>query len=300
MKFAMVETASGWLPVVINGQELVVLADRFKDINAVVEAGREGLDSVRSIIGSAHAQRMPPHGARFGSPITRFRRDVLCTGWNYWDHFEEGRDMRAQQERPTAPTFFTKSPDTVCGPDANIPVDQNISPTWDYEAEMALVFGKTGRSIPRNRALEHVFGYMLANDVSQRDLQRRHGGQWTKGKSIDGTMPLGPFLVIPEEFEPEDEPLECLLNGQVMQSASTRPMAFTISDLIAELSLGMTVRTGDGLLTGTPSGVGQARKPPVFLKAGDEVVIRSRHMGVQHDRIVEADLRGQSDVVIEV
>ncbi|MEZ2218874.1 fumarylacetoacetate hydrolase family protein [Rhizobium sp. RCC_161_2] len=299
MKFATIKSANGLLPVVISGEELVLLGDRFKDLNSIVEGGKGALEIVEGVLASANAKRMPLVGASFVAPITRFRRDILCTGWNYWDHFDEGKEMRAQQDRPKAPTFFTKSPDTVCGPCDPISVDQQISQTWDYEAEVALVFGKTGRSIPSARALDHVFGYMLANDVSQRDLQRRHGGQWMKGKSIDATMPLGPFLVTPDEFDPQDEHIELLLNETEMQSASTRQMAFSIPDLIAELSLGMTVRAGDVLLTGTPSGVGQSRKPPVFLKDGDEIIIRSTSLGQQRNKVREVDLYGTSDVVME-
>jgi len=300
MKFATIQTAAGLSPAVVSGDEVVVLSDAFTDINAVVEGGKDALEIVAGVLNSRNAKRIPMAGAIFASPITRFRRDVLCTGWNYWDHFEEGKEIRAQQDMPKAPTFFTKSPDTVCGPNDPISVDQKISQTWDYEAEVALVFGRTGRSIPRAQALDHVFGYMLANDVSQRDLQRRHGGQWMKGKSIDATMPLGPFLVTPDEFDPQDERIELMLNGTVMQSASTRQMAFAIPDLIVEISLGMTVRSGDVLLTGTPSGVGQSRKPPVFLKDGDEVVIRSGNLGEQRNLVREIDLHGTSDVVIEV
>jgi 2,4-diketo-3-deoxy-L-fuconate hydrolase len=299
MKFATIHSVTGIVPVVVSGDEFVILDDKFKDINTVIEGGKSALEIVAGVLDSRNAKRIPMAGAAYAPPIVRFRRDVLCTGWNYWDHFEEGKEMRAQQERPKAPTFFTKSPDTVCGPNDPISVDQQISQTWDYEAEVALVFGKTGRSIPRSRALDHVFGYMLANDVSQRDLQRRHGGQWMKGKSIDATMPLGPFLVTPDEFDLQDERIELLLNKTVMQSASTGQMAFAIPDLIAELSLGMTVRTSDVLLTGTPSGVGQSRKPPVFLKNGDVVVIRSKNLGEQKNTVREVDLYGASDVAIE-
>ncbi len=300
MKFAVVSRPEGAVPAAIDGEELVVLSENFKDLNAIIEGGKAALDIVRTVLGSKQAERLSTEDSVFLAPISRFRRDVLCTGWNYWDHFEEGREMRAQQERPKAPTFFTKSPDTVCGPNDPIAVDQRISQTWDYEAEVALVFGTSGRSIPRATAFDHVFGYMLANDVSQRDLQRRHGGQWMKGKSIDATMPLGPVLVTADEFDPQDEEIELLLNGTRLQSASTRQMAFAVPDLIAELSLGMTVRAGDVLLTGTPSGVGQSRKPPVFLKDGDEVVVRSRNLGQQTNRVRETDLVGQSDVTIEI
>ncbi|WP_412065632.1 fumarylacetoacetate hydrolase family protein [Rhizobium sp. SYY.PMSO] len=300
MKFAVATTSNGQVPVAAAGDELVVLSERFRGLSDIIEGGKGAMEIVAGILASKQAQRMPLHEAVFSSPITRFRRDVLCTGWNYWDHFEEGKEMRAQQERPKAPTFFTKSPDTVCGPNDPIAIDEKISPTWDYEVEVALVFGKNGRSISRTRALDHVFGYLLANDVSQRDLQRRHGGQWMKGKSIDGTMPLGPFLVTADEFDPQDETIELLLNGQVMQSASTRQMAFSIPDLIAEISLGMTVRAGDVLLTGTPSGVGQSRKPPVFLKDGDEVIVRSKSLGQQKNFVRQSDLYGGTDLVIEL
>jgi len=299
MKFALISRPEGHLPAVVDGDELVLLTEYFQDLNAIVEGGKEALEAVSSILAKPTAPRLPAESASFLAPISRFRRDVLCTGWNYWDHFEEGREMRAAQERPKAPTFFTKSPDTVCAPNDPISVDQRISQTWDYEAEVALVFGTTGRSIPRARAFDHVFGYMLANDVSQRDLQRRHGGQWMKGKSIDATMPLGPILVTADEFDPQDEQIELLVNGTRLQAASTRQMAFAIPDLIAELSLGMTVRAGDVLLTGTPSGVGQSRKPPVFLKDGDEVIVLSRNLGQQTNRVREVDLFGHSDVTIE-
>ncbi|AZO80595.1 MULTISPECIES: fumarylacetoacetate hydrolase family protein [unclassified Bosea (in: a-proteobacteria)] len=242
--------------------------------------------------------RLPLAGASLAAPIRRFRRDVLCTGWNYWDHFEESKGKREGQDvdRPKAPTFFTKSPDVVIGPQDDIAFDARISLKWDYEAEIAIIIGKGGRSIPRSRAHEHIFGFCLANDVSQRDLQRRHGGQWLKGKSIDGTMPLGPHVVTPDEIELPKVRLQCLLNGELMQNAVAAQMAFPVDELIAELSFGMTLHPGDVLLTGTPSGIGNAREPQVFLKAGDEVVVRAEGLGELRNRLVAHDLAGESDV----
>jgi 2-keto-4-pentenoate hydratase/2-oxohepta-3-ene-1,7-dioic acid hydratase in catechol pathway len=181
--------------------------------------------------------------------------------------------------KPDAPTFFTKAPDVVIGPNDDIAFDAEVSAKWDYEAEVVLVIGKTGRSIPRERALDHVFGYCLANDISQRDLQRRHGGQWLKGKSIDRTMPLGPWIVTPDSLDLPNVQLEFELNGKRMQQAKVSDMAFGIDELISELSVGMTLHAGDILLTGTPSGIGNARTPPVFLKAGDELVVRATGLG---------------------
>lgn len=250
-------------------------------------------------VATAGVERLPLNTANLAAPIRRFRRDVLCTGWNYWDHFEESRGKREGQdvEKPKAPTFFTKAPDVVIGPQDDIAFDSRISAKWDYEAEIVVIIGKAGRSIPTARALEHVFGFCLANDISQRDLQRRHGGQWFKGKSVDGTMPLGPFVVTPDEIDLPKVRLQCELNGALLQNAVAAQMAFPIQTLIAELSFGMTLHPGDVLLTGTPSGIGNAREPPIFLKAGDEVVVRAEGLGELRNRLVERDLAGESDIV---
>ncbi|WP_033291809.1 fumarylacetoacetate hydrolase family protein [Amycolatopsis jejuensis] len=237
--------------------------------------------------------RIPLDPSSLDAPLRRFRRDVLCVGWNYWDHFEESKGRREGQEppaRPDHPTFFTKGPDTVLPPAAAIPYDPVLSRKWDYEAELAIVFGRTGRNIPEEKAWDHVFGVCVANDVSLRDLQRAHGGQWFKGKSVDGTLPLGPWITTLDELpDKTDLHIECVLNGTVMQSASTRSMAFPIERLIAELSRGMTVRAGDLLLTGTPSGVGNARDPQVFLRDGDVLTTRISGLGslVNEIRAVE-------------
>lgn len=226
------------------------------------------------------------------APLATFNRDILCTGWNYLDHFYESAGKREGQDPaalPTHPTFFTKGPDTVIGPHDPIAHDEAISAKWDYEAELALVIGRAGRSIREEDAWSHVFGVLLANDVSQRDLQRAHGGQWLKGKSIDQTMPLGPWITTLDELgeaaaggEPHDWPgltIGCRLNGEPMQSATAGEMAFSVPRLIAELSHGMTLRPGDVLLTGTPSGIGNAREPAVFLKPGDVVVTEGGPLG---------------------
>jgi 2-keto-4-pentenoate hydratase/2-oxohepta-3-ene-1,7-dioic acid hydratase in catechol pathway len=238
---------------------------------------------------------------RLLSPIGRFRRDVLCTGWNYWEHFEEGRGKRnlSDDKRPDAPTFFTKGPDVVIGPTDPIAFDPRISRKWDYEAELVVIIGKAGRSIPASRAMDHVFGYCLANDVSARDLQRRHGGQWLKGKSIDGTMPLGPYIVTREEIDLGGVRLECFVNGDKRQDALVSQMAFAVPELIAELSFGMSLKPGDVLLTGTPAGVGFARTPPLYLNAGDEVVVRGSGLGELRNIVTETDLAGDSTVRIE-
>lgn len=226
------------------------------------------------------------------SPLRRFRRDVLCTGWNYWDHFYESEGKREGQDvpKPDAPTFFTKGPRTAISATDPIAFDSKLSAKWDFEAEVVVVIGLRGRSIPQDKAMDHVWGYCLSNDISQRDLQRRHGGQWLKGKSIDATMPLGPWIVFRDDVSLKGLSFECELNGKLMQRATVDDMAFPITELISELSSGMTLEAGDVLLTGTPSGIGNARTPPVFLAAGDRVIVRGAGLGELDNQLVATDL----------
>ncbi|MDX6262025.1 MAG: 2,4-didehydro-3-deoxy-L-rhamnonate hydrolase [Kribbellaceae bacterium] len=289
MKFVTIEHAGREWPGVLDGEDVVLL--QAADLVSVIEAGPAGVVAARNELTTG--ERLPLASVSLRAPVRRFRRDVLCTGWNYWDHFEESKGKRDGQDvdRPEHPTFFTKGPDVVIGPYDEIAYDPAISAKWDYEAELALVIGKTGRSIPVADALDHVWGYTLANDVSQRDLQRQHGGQWLKGKSIDQTMPLGPWIVTADEFgDPQDVHLQCLLNGEVMQDASTKQMAYDVATLISELSFGMTLRPGDLLLTGTPAGIGNARVPQVFLAEGDEVVTRADKIGELRNKLVYREL----------
>lgn len=262
------------------------------DLRSFIEAGDAGIAALRTLAVQPNAERFRLADVQVASPITRHRRNILCTGWNYWDHFYESAGKREGQDvpKPDAPTFFTKSPLCVVGPTDDIAFDPAISAQWDYEAEIVVVIGKTGRSIPRDRAMEHVLGYCLANDVSQRDLQRRHGAQWFKGKSIDGASPIGPWIVFKEDIDLPSTVLECDLNGELMQHATAAEMAFGIDELVAELSWGMTLEAGDVLLTGTPSGIGNARTPPVFLRDGDEVVVRATELGQLRNRLVATDL----------
>jgi 2-keto-4-pentenoate hydratase/2-oxohepta-3-ene-1,7-dioic acid hydratase in catechol pathway len=268
------------------------LAGRAGTIDEIVRGGAPALAAAAAAVDVGAA--VPLDEVRLGSPLTRFNRDVLCSGWNYWDHFEESRGLREGQDpegRPEHPTFFTKGPDTVIGPYDDVAFDPELSQKWDYEAEVALVIGRDGRSIPEERAMEHVFGYCVANDVSQRDLQRAHGGQWLKGKSIDATMPLGPWLTTADEVpDPHALPITFDLNGERLQDASTRQVAFRFEQLIAELSRGMTLRSGDVLLTGTPSGIGNARDPQVFLQEGDVLVTAVGGLGTLRNRVVRVAL----------
>lgn len=301
MRLAHIRSDGEIQPGVLDGQDIVLLGDVFADVTAIIEAGAAGLDRVKAAIGEVGRARVPAAEATLAPPINRFKRDVLCTGWNYWDHFDEGKGRRDGQEveRPTAPTFFTKAPGAVIGPNDPISWDDRCSKKWDYEAEIAIVIGKSGRSIPPGKAMDHIFGFCLANDISQRDIQRRHGGQWMRGKSPDATTPIGPYLVTSDEIgDLSAIRIECELNGEVMQSALIAQMAFDIPTIIAELSFGMTLNTGDLILTGTPAGVGNGRTPQVFLKPGDKVVTRASGLGELRNVVTEVDLYGEAEIVV--
>ncbi|MEV6240769.1 fumarylacetoacetate hydrolase family protein [Lentzea sp. NPDC051838] len=270
---------------VVVEDEIALLPPALGTLDDVIRDGT--LDEVRAA--SERTPHVPLNEVRLAAPLQRFNRDVLCTGWNYWDHFEESRGKREGQdpvERPRHPTFFTKGPDTVIGPYDDIAYDGSLSSKWDYEAEVALVIGRDGRSIPESSAWQHVFGFCVANDVSQRDLQRAHGGQWLKGKSIDATMPLGPWITTSDAVDFAGLRIQCEVNGELRQDALAKQMAFPVERLIAELSSGMTLRAGDVLLTGTPSGIGNARDPQVFLAEGDVVVTRVSGLGELTNRLV--------------
>ncbi|WP_053735161.1 fumarylacetoacetate hydrolase family protein [Nocardia sp. NRRL S-836] len=276
----------------VDGESIGLLPATLGTVDDIVRGGPAALDAVRA----APTEVRPLAEVRLEAPLHRFNRDVLCTGWNYLDHFEESKGKRDGQDPvavPERPTFFTKGPDTVIGPVDAIAYDPAVSAKWDYEAEIAVVIGRDGRSIPEEKALEHVFGFLVANDVSQRDLQRAHGGQWLKGKSLDATMPLGPWVTTPESIDDlADLRVQCEVNGRLLQDASSAQMAFSFARIIAELSHGMTLRAGDVVLTGTPSGVGNAREPQVFLNDGDVVVTRVSGLGELRNTVTLTDLAG--------
>jgi 2-keto-4-pentenoate hydratase/2-oxohepta-3-ene-1,7-dioic acid hydratase in catechol pathway len=223
------------------------------------------------------------------APLTP-RRNLLCIGWNYRAHFEEGKGMRGAkgpEAPPEHPTLFTKASGAAAGPTDDIPLHEGVTAKLDWEAELAVVIGRRGVDIAEADALDHVFGYMAANDVSARDLQHRHGGQWFKGKSLDRCCPLGPWVVTRDEIpDPQTLDVTCRVNGVVKQSANTQQQMFGVARLISILSQGMTLMPGDVILTGTPEGVGNSRTPPEYLAHGDVMETEIAGIGVLRNRIV--------------
>ena len=301
MRLATCQYHENEIIAALDNDTAILLPSTYGDMVNIISGGQATLEAIEKDIGSSHCQQVSLDEIHLLAPIRRFSRDVMCTGWNYLDHFYESKGRREGQdvELPDAPTYFTKSPYTVIGPYDDIAYDEHISPQWDYEAEVVIVFGKQGRSIPSEEAMDYVWGYCLANDISQRNIQRRHGAQWFKGKSMDQSMPLGPWLVTSDEVDPKNIQLQCFLNGEKLQDASTGQMAFSIPELVAELTYGMTVYPGDILLTGTPSGIGNARTPQIFLKHDDEVVVKATGLGELRNKLTQTDLLAASSVKLK-
>lgn len=290
MRLASLETTNGPAgAVMLDGDRFLLLGAAASaagmngvlgggSIRDVIEGGTAALAAVRALIdkaggGTLDAAIVPASQARLLSPIPVVAKNVFCVGRNYADHIAEG--ARAQKTNiavTDVPVFFTKPPTSVVGPDAEVPIFKHISAAIDYEVELAVVIGTKGRDIAPDKAFDHIFGYTILNDITARDVQRRHGGQYFKGKALDGSCPIGPWIVTADEMtDPENADLRCYVNGELRQDGNTAQMIFDIPALIASLSEGLTLEPGDILATGTPSGVGYAMEPPCFLKDGDEV-----------------------------
>lgn len=267
-------------------------------MSSLIAGGEHALDEARAVLEQVRgsgADLPTVNQVRLLSPIPKPARNIYCVGWNYLDHFEEGKNLRADKgvvTMPEHPVFFTKGTHTMNGPFDPIPYDAGISTSIDWEAELAVVIGKQGRDIPEEQAMDHVFGFSAYNDTSARDVQqKRHGGQWFKGKSLDGHGPMGPWIVTASGVNLDHVRIICRVNGVEKQNAGYRQMYFKIPRIISELSRGMTLEPGDIISTGTPSGVGFSRTPPQFLQPGD--VMESEIVGVGLIRNeIKAGIRG--------
>jgi 2,4-diketo-3-deoxy-L-fuconate hydrolase len=217
---------------------------------------------------------------RIGVPVAGARQ-FIAIGLNYRKHAEE-----AGMEIPKEPVVFTKAITSLCGPNDDTVLPEG-SQEGDWEVELGFVIGTIARRVPVESALEYVAGYCLANDVSERNWQIKHNGQWTKGKSFDTFGPIGPWLVTRDEIpNPQSLAMELKVNGEVKQSSNTEDMIFPIAQIVSYLSQFMTLLPGDIVITGTPSGVGLGMKPPQFLKRGDIVTLTIDGLGSQKQRVV--------------
>ncbi|MFH0068171.1 fumarylacetoacetate hydrolase family protein [Peribacillus sp. NPDC056705] len=272
---------------IVQDNTVIDVSDEFPDVLSIIKAGRNGINEINRII-SAGVERRTLKSEHILPPIPKLERNVMCVGWNYLEHFNER--FRQDINLPTKPTVFTKATGTIAGPYEEIPLPENFTKKLDYEAELAVVIGRKGKNISAEEAADYIFGYMCANDISARDVQQSHGGQWFMGKSMDKSCPVGPWLVTRDEIEDvQNLEITCKVNGNTVQSSHTNLMMFSVNRIISELSKGMTLLPGDIILTGTPSGIGSKRNPPLFLGSGDVVEVSISGLGSIKNGIVTVD-----------
>jgi len=260
----------------------------FRADGARVDVGEFGEDYDERFLGSDGPRRLAawlaergrgcplvPEDVRLGPPILRAGH-IIGIGKNYLDHARE-----TGSALPPEPVLFSKSPGALCGPEDGVEIPLDSAKT-DWEVELAVVIGRRARRVAAEHALEHVAGFALFNDYSERSWQNERGGQFVKGKSCDTFAPLGPWLVTPDEFPGfQDAPMWLRVNGEEMQRSSTRDMHVGVRELIAYISGFMSLNPGDIIATGTPAGAGAGRKPPRFLVPGDVVELGIDGLGTQ-------------------
>jgi 2-keto-4-pentenoate hydratase/2-oxohepta-3-ene-1,7-dioic acid hydratase in catechol pathway len=286
MRLATIQTPAGPRAAVLHGQSYIDLHATDPNLpmsmRQLLEDGSSALKAAQSAAEKAHAVKHPADKVKLLSPIPDPQK-IVCLGLNYRDHaIESGSPI------PKEPVLFSKYPTALIGHgDAIVlpPVSQEV----DYEAELVIVVGKRGRQIKESDAMSYVAGYTVGHDVSARDWQlKKDGKQWMVGKTFDTFAPTGPVLVTSDEVpDPQNLAIKLRLNGQTMQDSNTKQMIFGVGFTVAYLSQVFTLEAGDLIFTGTPPGVGVARKPPVFLKAGDVTEVEIEKLGVLRNPVVQ-------------
>jgi len=266
--------------VILKDQVIGLRGAGFPDMLSVLSGGPAARAKIESWVNSPPSESTVALDAvTLLAPIPRPPK-LICIGLNYRDHAIESK-----MEMPKVPTVFSKFASSVIGPGASIVLPKN-STQPDYEAELAFVIGTGGRHIPAEKWNRHVFGYTLINDVSARDFQMATT-QWLMGKTFDTFAPMGPHIVSADEIaDPHALDISLRIDGEVLQQSNTRELIFKIPELIAYISSVVTLEPGDVVSTGTPAGVGYARKPPRFLKPGDDVIVRVEQIGELRNPVV--------------
>lgn len=266
--------------IILDNMILDLSIAGFRSMLGVIESGREGRAQAESLAHSPPENALHPlDSVKLLAPVPKPPK-VICVGLNYRDHAAE-----TGARIPEVATIFNKFPTAVIGPGAEIILPQ-VSKAPDYEAEFAFFIGRGGRHIQARDWQQHVFGYTIANDVSARDYQRATS-QWLMGKTFDTFAPLGPWIVTPDEIpDPHDLDIQMEINGEILQNSNTCELIFKVPELIAFLSSVFTLEPGDVVLTGTPAGVGFVRKPPRYLRPGDDVIVRIAGIGELRNPVV--------------
>ncbi len=303
MRFLMFEHGSGRrLGVLAEGDsaKVIDLAELAKasgstapaaDLLALIDAGDAGMAAVRQLVAKLKPSAAAPIVSLLAdlkvlAPLDPPRGNVIAIGRNYAKHAAE---TAAKGETPKPPTVFSKAITSITGPNADIPIDAAVSEEIDWEVELGVVIGKAGINITKEDALDHVFGYTVINDVTARDIQSDWGGQYFKGKSLDSSCPSGPWVVTRDEVDdPQSLNLRLTVNGTLKQDGTTSEMIHPVDAIISWVSIGMTLLPGMMIATGTPDGVGFARKPPEFIRVGDVVEAEVEGIGKLRNKFVAA------------
>jgi len=269
-------------------KSLTSLDELFPDftmIDLIKNFSKELADKIKNI--RSEKNIIPLSEVVLESPIPNPPRGIICLGKNYRDHIKEvAKAIDRELEVPKHPIYFSKLVDRCVGPDGIIPAHENFTASLDYEVELAIIIGREGNNIPENKAEEYIFGCTILNDISVRNAQRKHA-QWFKGKSFDGSCPMGPWIVTRDEFEfPIQLAIKSYVNGELRQDSNTREFIFDIPYFISEFSKGITLKPGDVIATGTPAGVGMGFSPPKYLKAGDEVECYIENIGSLKNKVL--------------
>ncbi len=256
-------------------------AGRHGDLLEIARGGEAMLKKIHAIAKSG-AAAISVDEVRLRAPIFEPSK-IIGIGLNYIDHCRE-----ANLKVPSVPVLFAKFPNSVVGPDDDIVFSRRICSEVDYEVELGFVIGRRARNVSEKDGLKYVLGYSIVHDVSARDLQFREANQWDHGKSLDTFTPWGPSIVTADEIpDPQVLDLRLLLNGQEMQKSNTKNMIFGVAKLVSFISEAITLEPGDLIVTGTPFGVGFSRKPPVYLKDGDECILEISGIGRLRNRVRE-------------
>ena len=275
-----------------KGKELPGIIDndgKLRSLAGLVNEGSEQFLSDKGLaeLGRMNLSKLPlvPGKPRFGCPVANVSKFVAI-GLNYTDHAKE-----TNSPIPKEPIIFMKALNCLQGPNDNVMLPRGSVKT-DWEVELGIVIGKKTRYVTKGNALDHVAGYVLVNDVSEREFQAERGPQWDKGKGCDTFGPVGPYLVTRDEVkDPQNLELWLNVNGKRMQTGNTKTMIFPVKEIISYVSEFMTLFAGDIITTGTPPGVGSGMKPQVFLKAGDVMTLGISGLGEQRQKIVPFKLR---------
>lgn len=293
MKLVTFSTGAGLLVGVVDTDSNTV-----HDVSGLIPAGAGVIDLIEGWAefgpvlarDAAAAPAVPLDSVRLHAPIPTPRRNIFCVGKNYRDHvLEFGRSgydsPDRSQDMPEFPVIFSKATTSVTGPFDDIEPHHDVTSELDYEAELGVIIGVGGRGISREDAFDHVWGYTIIDDVTARDLQRKHK-QWLLGKSLDTYCPMGPYAVSADEIvDVTALQVESHVNGEARQSAPVKDLIFDIPELIATLSAGITLQPGDVIATGTPAGVGIGFDPPKFMVSGDIIEVSITGLGAQKNRI---------------